>query len=352
MKKLFKSTKISLALALFATYVVQAATPGAIVSQVSGNAFMMSNGQTKTLKLGDRIDDFSDVVTEVGAQVTLTDYHDHKFHVSGSGHVKLERNQLTLERGYVWVQSFNQKDEFILKTANTKIDYSVGEAIVSFDAFSGKTQLMSIRGDFSLANALETHLKVNVGDGQFSFVSNDYNQGIPRSPMTIGESSFKKITGLFEGVQPSSVNLFPTRMATSTTAPTTAGRNIASAPEKKSSVIIIKKNSSFVNAAVISKAYQQEEEKVAAIKRKQYLKREFATKSGVAVHIYGQKKTTPVTTTTAQRMPASAAPAVIEDSKFEGSLVKQYEGQMRHSNEVNQLIDELKNYEQDYQSEY
>lgn len=351
MKKLFKSTS-SLVVALFIASVGQAATPGAIVSQVNGNAFVMSNGQTKTLSMGDRVDDFSDVVTEEGAQVTLTDYYDHKFYLSGSGHIKLERNQLSLERGFVWIQSFNQRDGFIVKTANSKVEYKMGEAIVSFDSFSGKTQLMSIRGEFDLANAIETHLKVSVGDGQFSFVSNDYNKGIPRTPMILGEGSFKKVTALFEGVQPAATNLFPTHVASAPSAPEkTVGRNIASAPEKKTGIVKLKKSSTFVNAAVISKAYQSEEKKVEAIKRKQYLQREFSTKSGVAVHIYGQKK---VTAPSAQRMPASAAPAEVikADPSFEGSLIKQYEGQMRHSNEVNQLIDELKNYEQDYQSEY
>lgn len=356
MKKLFKSTKISLFFVLLVAGLGYAATPGAIVSSISGNAFVMSHGQTKTLMTGDRVSDSSDIVTEEGAQITLTDYYDHKFHLAGSGHLRLEGNQVALKRGYVWVQSFNQGDNFLIKTSNSSIEYGPGEAIVSFDSFSGKTQLMTIHGNFDMANAIETHLRVSVGEGQFSFVSQDYNEGIPRTPMNIGEGSFRKITGLFSGVQPAAQSLFPARAVASDTsvAPTTktTSRSIASAPEKKGGVVLIRKPSSFVNASVISKAYQEEEKKVEAIKRRQYLKREFATKSGVAVHIFGQKKAS--VATEPQRVPASAAPAEVihTDTTFEGSLVKQYEGQMRHTNEVNQLIDELKNYEQDYQSGY
>ncbi len=364
MKKLFKSTKISFVALFLMASVAQAASssPAVIVSQVTGNAFAMSGGKTNTLSIGDRITDYSDVVTEEGAQVTLTDYHDHKFHLSGSGHLKFEKNQVTVERGYVWIQSFNQRDEFYVKTANSRIGYTLGEAIVSFDAFSGKTQLMSVRGEFSLNNSFETHLKVTVSDGQFSFVSNDYNQGIPRTPMSIGESSFKKITGLFGGVQPAAPLALPMQYAT-TPAPTSTakseGRQVASAPEKsKGSIVMLKRNSTFVNDKVITKAYAQEERKVEAIKRKNYLQREYSKKSGVALRVYGktstQKKTSPVAAESTQRMPASAsAPEVVKgDSSFEGSMVKQYEGQMRHSNEVNKLIEELKNYEQDYQSGY
>lgn len=360
MKKLFKSTKISLASLFLFSMMVHAATtaPAVIVSQVQGNVFSMTNGKTKVLSVGDRISDFSDVVTEEGSQVTLTDYHDHKFHLAGSGHLRFERNQVSVERGYVWLQSFNQRDEFYVKTANSKIAYTLGEAVISFDSFSGKTQVMSVRGDFTLNNSLETHLKVTVADGQFSFVSNDYNQGIPRTPMSIGEGSFKKVTGLFNGVQPASPLYYD---ATAKNAP---ARSVASAPEKankpSSGIVMLKGKTSFVNEKVIGNAYRKEEKKVADIKRRQYLKREYSTKSGVAVKIYGkssgQKAVAKASTTasTAQRMPASAAPAelVKPDNSFESSMVKQYEGQMRHTNEVNKLIEELKNYEQDYQSGY
>ena len=224
MKKLFKSTKISLLLALLMTGSAWASGPSAIVSSVDGNAFVMSDGVTKTLHKGDRINDFSDIVTEEGSQVTLTDYYDHKYHLSGSAHIKITRNQIELARGYFWIQSFNQSESFILKTANAKIDYTFGEAIVSFDPYSGKTQILSVKGEFDMANALETHLKVNVSDGQFSFVSNNYEKGIPRVPMQIGETSFRKITGLFGGVMPMTPDTMPvSRM----TAPK---RGIASAP--------------------------------------------------------------------------------------------------------------------------
>ena len=39
-------------------------------------------------------------------------------------------------------------------------------------------------------------------------------------------------------------------------------------------------------------------------------------------------------------------------NSFEGSLVEEYKRQMRHSNEVNELIDALKSYDNDYKKGY
>ncbi len=353
MKKLFKSTKISLLALLVVTASALAQKPSAIVSSVSGNAFVMSNGMTKTLHQGDRIIDFSDIVTEEGAQITITDYYDHKYHLSGAGHIKLERNQIELARGYFWLQSFNQSDSFIIKTANAKVDYTFGEAIVSFDPYSGKTQILSIKGDFDMANALETHLKVNVSDGQFSFVSNDYEKGAPRLPMQIGETSFKKITGLFGGVMPMTPDAIPRGRDV-------RRRGIASAPEV-APIKVIKMPTTRVKE-VVTDLYKDELAKAKQVKHKRLLKEKYTKKSGVVFRVFGKsdfvgklkaKKTS-------ARMPASVQPqtqattdvATPSNGTFESSLVKQYENQMRHDNEVNELIEELKNYDQDYKISY
>ena len=41
-----------------------------------------------------------------------------------------------------------------------------------------------------------------------------------------------------------------------------------------------------------------------------------------------------------------------EKSNFEKTLVNEYKKQMRHSEEVNSLIEDLKNYEQNYKKNY
>lgn len=346
MKKLFKSTKISLLFALLLAGSAMAAKPSAIVSSVSGNAFVMANGATKTLSKGDRISDFSDIVTEEGSQVTITDYYDHKYHLAGSGHVKITRNQIELARGYFWVQSFNQTDSFILKTANAKIDYTFGEAIVSFDPYSGKTQILSVKGEFEMANALETHLKVNVSDGQFSFVSNSYEKGIPRVPMQIGETSFKKITGLFGGIMPMTPDAIPTGYSAQR-------RGIASSPKKTK---VIKVPVKRVKEVDVSDLYSKKIATAKKIKHKRLLQRKYTKKSGVIFKVYGMKSDFVGKLSTkkkaAKRVPASVPTPVEDRGSFESSLVKQYENQMRHDNEVNELIDELQNYDQDYKVSY
>jgi hypothetical protein len=76
---------------------------------------------------------------------------------------------------------------------------------------------------------------------------------------------------------------------------------------------------------------------------------------------------TPVPPESAARAPASVKPTAVEEmvkvkrapasvkqqtDAFESSLVDQYKKQMRHSDEVNQLIRDLKNYEMDYDTGY
>ena len=95
--------------------------------------------------------------------------------------------------------------------------------------------------------------------------------------------------------------------------------------------------------------------------------------SGVEIKIYGQKSplskeknklasvkdsvSNPVISnkkeSTTYRLPSSVSSLGAEsNSEFESSLTNEFKKQMRHSNEVNSLIRDLKNYNQDYREEY
>ena len=81
----------------------------ALVSGLTGNAFMIKNGHTKALSLGDAIEDFAEIYTEEGSQLTLSDHYDHIYYVSGSGHIKFLNKILELKNGYLRIQSYQKK---------------------------------------------------------------------------------------------------------------------------------------------------------------------------------------------------------------------------------------------------
>ena len=104
---------------------------------------------------------------------------------------------IELTRGYLWIQSHANHQGHRIQTANATIEYQKGESIVSFDHYAGKTQLLVIKGKVQLGNMLHQGMNVTVSDGKFSFVDNDYNDGVPRRPTSIGFSSFKNIKKYF-----------------------------------------------------------------------------------------------------------------------------------------------------------
>jgi len=385
MKKLFKNIKrtsflFTFICSLFCTQ-IYAGSPKARIEHVSGRAFLISNGSTKVLKQGDHIYDLSDVVTEEGSLVTFVNYFDQQFHLSGSGHVKVMNQIVELKRGYMWMESLSESEvQSSIQTPNAYVKFSRGEAIVSYDQYSGKTQLLSIKGDFAFGNIFQEHLKVQVPSGEFSFVSKDYEQGSPRQPTPVGQSAFRKLTGLFSD-KPQTIarrGMFkkPTKAMPQMRAPKVKkARSIASVMEKpahrgtSSGKVTYRRRPKTDFKAKENKIlnyYGRKIASMAAPKPKRKFRPTYNKKSSVKVRIFGQKATT--------RRPASVAPVVrkkmrranrkpasatalgsqveIKKSAFESSLIREYKKQMRHKKEVNSLINELQSYDQDYKQAY
>ncbi len=210
MKRLFKSTNVAVKLITMAFYfwinhLVYAQNAVAVVSAVKGNVFCSYKGKTLALRPGMYLESGTEVFAEEGAQLSLNDYYNHIYHLSGSGHMAMFKNLLELKRGYLWIQSLDHDStmpSFKITTANTHVGYREGEAILSFDNYSGKTQLLVIAGIFEFENSLQSHLKVDVSEGQFSFIQDEHRGGSPRQPTPIGFDSYKKVTKLFDEIQP------------------------------------------------------------------------------------------------------------------------------------------------------
>ena len=392
---LFKSTKktriVGAALLLLFTTTLWA-RPIAFVNSVSGKAFYVFSGKMKMIQAGTHIPNGSEIITETGAQVDYSDYFDHRYHLSGSGHVLVKENYTKLYSGYFWLQSFRKDSEAEIFTANAKVKYLNGDAIVSFDSVSGKTQLLVISGDFSFANIEQPDRGVNLFDGQFSFVTNDSkesSQNVPRNPTNCGFDSFKRITQLFDDVDPIHKESFR-KMANApsvnrkiaSVTNTNQMREIPLDNDHKNGTLTIRSRhtgtrspasvggskSNFLNSLYKTKLNKF---KYYDMKRKSLdQKREVYTPSNVAVKIFGktyntktkvkwkknEKKkqiaaTPKILNESSKRAPASMT-SVRMNPAFKKSVLKEFDQQLRHKDEVNQLIDELKSYNQDYEKKY
>jgi len=377
MKKLYKNTKINWlvfiasCLAAFSLW----AKPVAVVSAVSGNVFSIYQGTTKVLMATEHIPDLAEIVTEEGAQITFADYYDHKFHMAGSGHVKITGNVTELLAGYIWVQSYGQSvEEFIIQTANAVVTYKGGEAIVSYDKVKGKTQLYSLSESFEIAHVLEKSFKEVVDKGQFTFIDNDFENGAPRRPTELGHASYEKMRSLFYKVHPieykhptlsKNDEILPKRPSNvripASVLPENKGEDVLTAKESKIIYLLpdTKKNQAQKDHQLES-FYKGKvtEWSVKPIKKK--FVPSYDKLSGVIIKIYGDKtssstllKAPKKTDNAIYRLPSSVSSMGTDsNSEFESSLTNEFKKQMRHSNEVNNLIRDLKNYNQDYQEEY
>jgi len=123
-----------------------------LVNAVEGRAFAIKNDKISELKANDQIDDSSEIMVEENGQVSFMDFQDHKYHLSGGGNIKINKKVIELRNGYLWVQSFNEKDSYYIQTANSSAAYKKGEVILSFDNVSGKSQALALHGKIQFNN--------------------------------------------------------------------------------------------------------------------------------------------------------------------------------------------------------
>jgi len=416
---------LSAFLCSFAIARAQTGTPVAIVKEVRGEVFSLVNGNAKNLKAGDLVLDMTSIVTEDSSQVSFTDYYGHIYHLASGGQVQIMRRLVDLKEGLLWIQTKGEGGVTLLQTANSKVVYGAAEGIVSFSQEKGKTQVLTIRGQFDLSNQLVEDVVVPVPEGHFSFLQKDVDNGIPRNATPVGFDSFKNLTKVFVGIDPlrepnpvvkSPVGMAPEEVFASqldknsstrkpasdepsgpqvvapSMAPAEKGTLVATAPVDPSSsaaepsavrspqsgdLIYLKKESP---AAVRDFSPQQLiQEKLHEARRSKPKKvwkpsNDYGKPSGVPVNVYGsleqraqskkgkkesqnfvakQKKLDQSQRAPASLpiMPASNAAKVSAQpaNLFEDGLSGQYKKQLRHDKEVNQLIDELQNFDQDYQ---
>jgi hypothetical protein len=447
MKTLFVNTSKLFAFLLMGLGQFTFASEVGIVSSKIGNAFYSYAGKTATLNVGDHLPVGSEVFTEEGAQVSLNDYFDHKYHLSGSGHIVLHKNLIELQQGYIWIQSLIDPEagtEFNVTTANAQLNYGKGEVVMSFDTHSEKTQVFAIKGRFTFQNVLQEHYKTEVREGDFSYIHNDYEQGHPRRATHLGRGSYNKIVSLFKGVSPLGKEDHLKRDRPNKPSMETLKRSLASvqknmktndifeqalkaqkeksapkemstgiapsskkmerrkmairpigpkADEKKKEIVVLRQVEPEEEKMKVEELLKMYQSKVHMLANKPRIKKKAwkpnrSKKSNVSIHIFGkktypwrQKKTkqksypikakSQMRTKKSYRSPSSVpslslhtetshspasvggmVPKVKKRNSFDGGLVEQYKRQMRHEQEVNSLIDELKSVDMDYKKDY
>lgn len=379
MKKLCKNISAISLLSLSLATSALAESPVVRIDALSGKVFSHCNGAMKSLKVGDHVSDFCEIFTEEGSQTSFSDFYDHRFHLSGSGHVKLFNKMAEVKSGYLWLQAPVNQGDYLVQTANSVINAQTGEFIVSFDPTVGKTQLLNVKGRAEFSNALDRMMNVTLLEGHFSYIQNEHNDGYPRKPTPIGFASFKSVTSLFRGIEPldgkatSTIGQVPERAVASVQVENTPV--MESEVTSQGKIIILRKDNDSVKAEKaqeLMKTYQEKINQMSAKTKPKKFVPSYEKPSGVTFRIYGMGKTTkpkalkvrsiasekwkaPATEAPSVRAPASVggmAPQINTNNAFEAGMTEQYKQQMRHSQEVNNLIDRLKSIDMDYQKNY
>ncbi|MBT3234594.1 MAG: hypothetical protein HN353_01445 [Bdellovibrionales bacterium] len=344
--------------------VVWASSPAGLVNYTRGVVFAIEKGNTRMIKKGDNIFPGSELITEMGGQLSYTDYFDHRYHLSGSGQIKIVKGEgPQLKRGHLWIQSYHRDQSFTVKTANGQINYTTGEAVISFDPGKGKSQAVVLKGEMQFHHLVYRHLGVTLREGEFSQVDGeDLKEGetsYPRNPTRVGYKSFQKLLSLFDGA----AGVIKSEM-------------LAQSPTKK---VVKKRENSGRGVASISTpatptkdstngkiTYWRSLKPVAARTSKAKVKQLAAPNKLVKVfgnhpHNTYQVKKTKVKAQAKvisrkkvkKRTPASVSNSLNKKlTPFERSLQGHTGRQMRHKKEVNTLIDDLKSYSQDYRQGY
>ncbi len=343
------------------------------VLDVQGNAFAFNGKKTTSLKYGSKVLDLTEIMVEDGATLSLLNPQGHVVHINGGSLVKLYNGIFELKNGHVWVNSTTNTSG-LFNTANSIGQYGEGQFILSFDNITGKTQLLVLVGDVKFSNALEPSLNTNVSAGLFSLVDPKYENGLPRTPTKVGLSSYKQMKLVFTNFKEiQKTNFEKTMWGEEKSSPKRSIASVISAPSKnwKSKtrgrlIKITTYGGSRVPASVGPMDYYTDMKKRNAWKYKPIKNSHFAPVKyyGVKPAVKMKKQHAPMVKVvkkmevkkTVNRVPASIQKSQmiheIKRSGFEASLNKESKKIKRHSNEINNLIDELKTYKQDFQKDH
>lgn len=324
-------------LALLLPIVAEAKLVGK-VHALKGDAFLVREGKTTTLKKDMDIEEGSQVMVGDDASATVGDFYDRRYNLSSGTNLVMGDRSMTLLKGGVWSQSLSQKANVGVSTANMLMSSYQGEFIATYDAATKKSQLTVISGEVDVASPLEPAFRYAVIAGQFSHATPNVDEGYPRAPTQLGYESLMKAVAMFPGVKSMDAGVAKAQ---------SSGRAIASVDEvteKKGEIIYMKtvQSSSRTPASASGEAqkYFLKSTKKSAAKPKSAL-------TTAKVRVIGLRSVS----VSSSRKPASSykvQPQERAPSVNSSDFLKSYEAHQRqqpkHSQEVQRLIDDLKSY--------
>jgi len=354
------------------------------VIEVKGNAFSFHGKSPTTLKYGSKIHDMADVMVEDGATLSVVTNQEQLIHMSGGTLVKVYNGLVELKNGHIWVDS-NSDENGMVNTSNSIAQYSKGQFIYSFDNIKGKTQILVLQGDVRFSNSLEPGLVTKVSSGLFSMVDPKYENGLPRTPTKVGLKSYKQTKQIFAGFKTIENSSFEesiwgerkkTRVSSrgiasvQPTMPKASSVRHAKKPKRGRLIFVqtMKANGGKVRMPASVNGpmkYYMKMRKKESIKRKPIKNKQVAPiryfgiqqkKPTNETTRFSPKKTRSVSSVGVKRVPASIQKVKmireLKTSGFEKSLNQEIPKTRRNADEVNNLIDELKSYDQDFKKKY
>lgn len=331
-------TKLSSSFLLLSLSFTIWAKPVAQVTAVSGAVFMVSpEGKTSALKLNQHLEDKSEVMIEEGASITLNDYYNATYQLTGGSHLKFFNKSVQLKKGKTWIQSKNARHLLALTTANGHVNFLKGEFITTFDQSTSKTQVLVVNGEVEVSNILDKNMKYTVAAGSFTMVDPEIENGSPRTPTKVGLASLNSALKDFQHI--------PEKIKSST--PDRSIASIEEAPVKRGEITYIK--SYRMPASVKVEGARRIYKKVT---NKNVVKINVEN-TPVSYGFYGISSAR--TVAVSPRMPASipinpprltqsSTTIIKNDPEFTESLKTQVTQQPKHSKELENLINDLNSY--------
>lgn len=171
------------------------------IIKIKGEGFISQNGKTKAIKAGDFIYANSEIVVEHVGQLSFSTSDDQVYHLGKSSSMMIAPKNMILRTGEVWFQALNKSSFTKISTANADVELSGGEGILVYDSLKAKSQLVVVNGVMKINNSRAPEVAISVAEGNFSYVDNTYDNGIPRDPTPVGEKTYMELISHFPGVQ-------------------------------------------------------------------------------------------------------------------------------------------------------
>lgn len=299
------------------------AKPIAQVQEVKGRAFVISEAAgTKKVQPQDIIDERDELLVEDGGQLSLNDYYNSTYYLTGGSHIKIYDRSIQLKKGKTWVKS-QSRSPLAMTTANGNVEFLAGQFIATFDQATNRSQFLVVQGEVNVSNVLDRDLIQSVPQGQFTVIDPEVENGIPRAPTKVGAVSLNRALEEFQ-----MKNEAPMQMP----AVTKPARSIASVTALEVPMQVKKGQIIFMTSTALPEAVTPKKttRMPASVPTKK-------TYSDATISYYGTKTEVEAVRV---RLPASTPQPI----QIERTLKKTEPVRPGYSNELESLINDLKSY--------